>query len=464
MSVSSTSIPWLDQGTSRVPLGCIVALGLATIQMPTARGAAEAVAATPHPVSIEMMPLPAEVYVGQQIELRMIVWVEVPRYGRQELDADYVLTQMDRAQLGVFDPHPEHVVTGPRPGFAPQRRFHAFTFRACVVPEQTGPLTPPAPHVALKYPTNESHVDIQLSPTMPTVDVLPIPANNQPRHFAGAVGLFDINVAAAPQRVRVGDPIEVTIDVYGAGSLGHLPPPDVTNHNEWTRDFHLPETLPSGTVVDARRRFTLIVRARDENVTRIPSLTYPYFDPSHERFVVARSTPINLTVLPAATVSTAPYAPSRATSLAWAQRLIERVRPHVPAIAGGLLALIGLTILLFQRRGQAAPAPSPSPLSTVSSSAHDLHNLPTSDPRDTAHAILSALAERAASHCKVPASRCYGPAACTALRQAGVDEDVVARWEDVVEACELVAYAGARADLAELAERARACAGKLRPA
>ena len=43
--------------------------------------------------------------------------------------------------------------------------------------------------------------------------------DGRPQSFSGAVGQYRLNVIALPTQVRVGDPIELTIDIYGDANV-----------------------------------------------------------------------------------------------------------------------------------------------------------------------------------------------------------------------------------------------------
>ncbi len=130
--------------------------------------------------------------------------------------------------------------------------------------------------------------------------MLPVPQDHRPANFSGAVGLFDIEAHANPTEVRVGDPINLTIDIFGSGPLDTLPPPLLASDPALTRDFRVPTEPLAGETRSGTRHFEVVIRATNDRITEIPAIEYPYFDPDAERFVIARSDPITLEVEPAA--------------------------------------------------------------------------------------------------------------------------------------------------------------------
>ena len=57
------------------------------------------------------------------------------------------------------------------------------------------------------------------------LSVKPLPKENQPPDFSGAVGQFDFKVTVAPQTVQAGEPVTVTAKVIGAGNFSEVNAP-----------------------------------------------------------------------------------------------------------------------------------------------------------------------------------------------------------------------------------------------
>src|SRR5205823_2717047 len=78
------------------------------------------------------------------------------------------------------------------------------------------------------------------------MNVMPLPAENRPATFNGAVGNFDIKVTASPTNLSVGDPITLQIQVQGRGSFDSVKLPDFG----W-KDFTFYQPNASVTNTDA---------------------------------------------------------------------------------------------------------------------------------------------------------------------------------------------------------------------
>ena len=51
------------------------------------------------------------------------------------------------------------------------------------------------------------------------ITVKPLPSTGQPESFSGAVGQYDLEVDAKPTKLKVGDPITLTMTVQGQGNI-----------------------------------------------------------------------------------------------------------------------------------------------------------------------------------------------------------------------------------------------------
>lgn len=137
------------------------------------------------------------------------------------------------------------------------------------------------------------------SPTQP-ITVLPLPKENVPPSFNGAVGSFEMNATAAPTNLLSGDPISVKITLFGRGALDNveLPP-----QQAW-RDFKLypPNTRlehADSLAMNSIKTFDQIVTANHALVRALPPIEFSFFDPEAKKYRTIRSTPIPLKLTPA---------------------------------------------------------------------------------------------------------------------------------------------------------------------
>lgn len=133
------------------------------------------------------------------------------------------------------------------------------------------------------------------------VESLPLPTQNQPTNFTGAVGDFTMSSTAGPTTVTVGDPITVRVKISGHGDISSLTLPKQAS---W-RDF---QTYPPTSKVknsdqfgfQGTKTFEEIVSPKNADVKKLPELSFSYFNPNDGQYHTLKEPSVPLTVHAAA--------------------------------------------------------------------------------------------------------------------------------------------------------------------
>lgn len=134
-----------------------------------------------------------------------------------------------------------------------------------------------------------------------TIEVRDVPAP-RPASFCGGIGDYQWSVSASPMKLRVGDPLTLTLDVErGAksGSLDLISAPDLSTVPQVVDQFELIDKNPTGRVEGSKKRFSYALRPKRANVG-VPPLSISTFDPRSEKFKEFATEPILLDVTEAA--------------------------------------------------------------------------------------------------------------------------------------------------------------------
>jgi len=123
-----------------------------------------------------------------------------------------------------------------------------------------------------------------------------IPIQGKPANFAGHIGKYKISSQATPTNVNVGDPITLTITLSGPEYLDQVSLPPLSNQADLTKDFKIPQERATGETRGKTKVFTQTLRALRPDVKQIPSIELPYFDTSSQKYKIARTLPIAITV------------------------------------------------------------------------------------------------------------------------------------------------------------------------
>jgi len=141
-----------------------------------------------------------------------------------------------------------------------------------------------------------SNVNIK-SPAV-KITVLPLPKNDIPASFKGAVGKFNLNASVSSTTVKTNEPLSLKATIGGSGNIKILEAPNIEISNDFEKyDPKVNETIDrNSSVVNGSKTFEWLLVPRYPGQKRIPPLEFSYFDPSKGKYVALKSGAINLTV------------------------------------------------------------------------------------------------------------------------------------------------------------------------
>jgi hypothetical protein len=117
------------------------------------------------------------------------------------------------------------------------------------------------------------------------VESLPLPAENVPASFNGAVGDYTMTVTAGPTNITVGDPVTVRVQISGHGALDSLTLPDQT---AWQNFKTYPPTSKVETTdqlgLGGTKTFEEIVTPQNTDVHELPPFSFSFFDPEQNTY------------------------------------------------------------------------------------------------------------------------------------------------------------------------------------
>ncbi len=162
-----------------------------------------------------------------------------------------------------------------------------------------------------------------------TITVRPLPKAGELPGFTGGIGNFTIDPPAlTTNRLRVGEPVRLTVTVRGQGNLGRLLPPTPTFSSEWQVLSENSETPPA--LIHARGfvtfSYSLIPMSTATQST--PELPFSFFDPAHAIYVDLTIPSVRVTVMP----GTQPT-DTQALALAESQKLGGEKEPVLSELA-----------------------------------------------------------------------------------------------------------------------------------
>jgi hypothetical protein len=140
---------------------------------------------------------------------------------------------------------------------------------------------------------------VTLASETETVQSLPLPKENVPSDFNGAVGTFEMAVSAGPTNLTAGDPITVRVQIAGRGALDAVALPTQT---AWHDFKSYPPTSRFEPVdqfgLQGTKTFEQIVVPQSTDVHELPAFSFSFFDPETKAYRTLTQPAVRLTVRP----------------------------------------------------------------------------------------------------------------------------------------------------------------------
>ncbi|MCX6924681.1 MAG: BatD family protein, partial [Verrucomicrobia bacterium] len=132
-----------------------------------------------------------------------------------------------------------------------------------------------------------------------TLTVLPLPKENIPADFKGAVGSFSMILTAGPTNVAAGDPVTVKVQISGHGAFDSLALPE---QNAWREFKTYPPTSKVETTdalgLQGSKTFEQVVVPQSPEIKALPPVSFSFFDPDQKRYRTLTQPAVALIVRP----------------------------------------------------------------------------------------------------------------------------------------------------------------------
>ncbi|MCF6147850.1 MAG: protein BatD [Candidatus Kuenenia sp.] len=130
--------------------------------------------------------------------------------------------------------------------------------------------------------------------------IKPLPEYGRPEEFKGAVGNFNMEASIKTSRVKVGDPITLSVSVYGEGNIQTINEPELVFNNKDDFKVYPAESTTQITnreeVIRGRKVFSKVIEPQKTELKSIPAIVFSYFDPRENRYKTITKDPIPITV------------------------------------------------------------------------------------------------------------------------------------------------------------------------
>ena len=399
-------------------------------------------------VRARLAPDRDSVFVGQQFDY--VVDVQLNDVARQRMRRNPTFFPPEMPGVLAYD-----LALPPPPRRTSTSCFETLTYRRALFPLFAGATTIAPATLAYSLPVSTSFFSREESFELRTDSVrfraVDPPAAGRPAGYIGAVGQVTAASRLATSSARMGDPVVLTLHLDAVGNVKLLPRPVISV--PWAAVALGEERVTvDSTAAEVRgtKEFDWLLTPRRAGQQVVPSLRYPYFDPSRAAYDIAvtDSLPIGIVAATLVASDTEQVAPlSIRTALREERGAPLTSRGWYWALFALAPAPAALRQLRRRRRRRLRRRSALQELRAVASSA-------TPDAREVRRRFIAALAER------VPAlqDRERNASLARVLRRAGVTDATADHASAVLDALDVAAYSASHAVPAELVSGAVAAA------
>lgn len=253
-------------------------------------------------VALRMWVAPETAYVGQQITVTVAALFDPLVRSRLQRQPEYRPPDVQGVWTADL-PGP----VGPERRLIEGREYFVQVFRRALFPLGAGTLRiPPA---AVIYEIRRGLIyapeTFQVESPSSAVVVRPLPSEGRPEDFTGAVGQYGVEATVDRSSLRVGEAVNLVLDVNGTGNLNSLGRPELP-HIPSVRVYdggEDAEVQVQGTNFAGHKRFSWVLVPEKADQFMIPALRFPYYDPEQAAYEVAAAEPIPIQVQSAGPVA-----------------------------------------------------------------------------------------------------------------------------------------------------------------
>lgn len=295
------------------------------------------------------------------------------------------------------------------------------------------------------------------------LQVIPLPSENVPPGFNGAVGNYAMSITAGPTNLVAGDPVTLHIQISGHGALDSLVLPQQTG---WENFKVYPPTSKVNAndqlAIDGSKTFEEIVTPQNSDIRALPPLSFSFFDPGQKKYRTLTQGPIALTVSAATPGAMPAMANSGRAEGAPPAPDILPIKQHIGMVAElrpplvqqpWFLTLQGVPALalvwsVVLRRRKESLANNPrlrrqrQVAQLVREGLDELQNWAAQNNSDEFFATLfRLLQEQLGERLDLPASSITEAVIEEQLRPRGVCEEILTPLQEMFQMCNLARYA-----------------------
>ncbi|MFH1740244.1 MAG: BatD family protein [bacterium] len=132
------------------------------------------------------------------------------------------------------------------------------------------------------------------------IEVIPLPTQEQPDDFDGAVGEFTLQASVSKSDLVEGDAFSLRVIIGGKGNIKNSPPPTLPDLSQFDQYENTKKENVSVTAsgISGRITYEYVLVPKSISSTEIGPVRFSYFSPEDGKYHTLSSEPIHLTITP----------------------------------------------------------------------------------------------------------------------------------------------------------------------
>jgi hypothetical protein len=130
-----------------------------------------------------------------------------------------------------------------------------------------------------------------------TINVLPLPTENKPESFHGAVGEFSLKADIDKTTAKTNEAITLKVIISGKGNIQLLDMPDLNLPSGFEKyEPKTSENIINRNIVSGSKVAEYLMIPRVVGTREIPPVEFSYFNPAKKKYITLRSKPFKLNI------------------------------------------------------------------------------------------------------------------------------------------------------------------------
>lgn len=129
------------------------------------------------------------------------------------------------------------------------------------------------------------------------ISILSLPQEGKPEGFSGAIGNLSMNSSINLDKINVGDPVTLSIDIFGTGNFQRINMPAITGERgKWK--LYPESSRLQGSAFEGVKKFQQILSPLSDEMTTLPVFEFSYFNPLEKKYITLKTDEIPISISP----------------------------------------------------------------------------------------------------------------------------------------------------------------------